>query len=234
MSTLKEHIYAVKNIINKGPASDDSRFSNRLIAHFLKQARVLLIKQKLDKYHGLSDQTYQTICVDLSLSTFHECGCIPYKVPCLVLKSNCTLPKEVVCRWGTSLKVMKADGTVIPKVSNTRQMLRQFALNGPVMGWLINNGKLFIIGGTNTRLKKVLISAIWEDPETLASCEVCDNNGNPVTPSCEDPENITFPIDSDIVFAMYGLTIQMLDTGLQHPEDVQNNASDVPSTSISS
>ena len=45
MAKLREHIYAVKNILERGLASDDSRLSEKLIAFLLKTARSQLIKE---------------------------------------------------------------------------------------------------------------------------------------------------------------------------------------------
>ena len=98
MATLKEHVYFIQNIINKGPRSDDARYSNRFIAHALKQTRSLLLKRKIDKYHALSPQNYLTVCVPLELSSYHDCTCIPDVFDCKVLKSTCELPQELVGR----------------------------------------------------------------------------------------------------------------------------------------
>lgn len=57
--TLLEHVYAIRNILAHGPVSQDFRLSDRLISHYLQVARARLIEQKIDKYHFISEQSYQ-------------------------------------------------------------------------------------------------------------------------------------------------------------------------------
>lgn len=92
MASLLEHVYAVKGILSHGPSSDDFSFSDRLIAHFLQVARARLVEQKIDKYHFISEQTYQDWCVDLELSNFHNC-CTGPNLDCKVLRSTIEVPK---------------------------------------------------------------------------------------------------------------------------------------------
>lgn len=90
--TLLDHVYATKNLFSRGVASDDFPLSNRLIAHFLQIGRALLIEQKTDKYHFISEQSYQSLCVNLELSQFHNC-CNDVELECRVLKSTIAIPK---------------------------------------------------------------------------------------------------------------------------------------------
>jgi hypothetical protein len=49
MATLKEHIYAIQKLLNRGAVSDDKPFPNRLVAHFLKNSRNILLKRKIER-----------------------------------------------------------------------------------------------------------------------------------------------------------------------------------------
>lgn len=89
---LLHHVYAVKDILSRGVASKDFRLSDRLISHFLQVARAKLIEQKIDKYHFVSEQSYQNWCVTLELSDFHNC-CNGPSLDCKVLKSTSVIPK---------------------------------------------------------------------------------------------------------------------------------------------
>lgn len=89
---LQHHVYAIKNLLSHGPASDDFRLSDRLIAHFLQVARAKLIEQKIDKYYYISEQSYQDWCADLELSNFHNC-CTGPDVDCQILRSVLEVPK---------------------------------------------------------------------------------------------------------------------------------------------
>lgn len=90
--TLREHVFAIRGLITKGPASDDTAYSLRFIAHMLNVVRAILTEQKADKYTYISEQSYQSLCVPLELGTFHNC-CEITDVECKVLKSVDPLPK---------------------------------------------------------------------------------------------------------------------------------------------
>lgn len=90
---LIEHIYAIKNLLAHGTASDDFSLSDRLIAHFLQVTRSRLIEQKIDKYYYISEQSYQDLCVDLTLATFHECCGTEEYDDCKIMKSTIQIPK---------------------------------------------------------------------------------------------------------------------------------------------
>ena len=110
--TLLEHVYAVKNLLAHGPAPDDFSYSNRLIAHFLKVARARLIQNKADKYSFISEQSYQSLCINLTKSNFHNC-CEAPDSECQVLKSTIEIPRFLNSRMGNFLKVMDLEGRVI-------------------------------------------------------------------------------------------------------------------------
>ena len=93
MATLAEHVYFIQNIINRGVASDDARYSNRFIAHALKQSRSRLVKIKLDKADFISESNYQRICIPLEESSYHDCACINIEDNCKVLRSTIELPE---------------------------------------------------------------------------------------------------------------------------------------------
>lgn len=90
--TLNEHVYAIKGRMSRGPVSKDFRYSNRFIAHELQVVRAKLLEQKANKYHYISEQSYQDLCVDLELSNFHSC-CDATDIECKVLKSTTEIPK---------------------------------------------------------------------------------------------------------------------------------------------
>ena len=117
MATRLEHVYAIQNIINRGVKSDDARISNRLIEHFLNASRSILVKQKLDKYQPLSQQSYQTLCIPLEEGSYHDCSCVTVDLGCKVLKSTCELPTELVKRWKSSMTIQFLDGRTIDRIS---------------------------------------------------------------------------------------------------------------------
>lgn len=155
MATLKEHVYAIKNILNKGIASDDSRFSNRLIAHYLKQSRGLLLKRKLDNNRYISKLNYQRICVPLEKVTYGDCDCVSDVFEdCQILRSTCEFPAVFANKFRPALTIKAIDGTVLSETSITRDKFKQYSLSqkSPKIGWFIENNHLYILYNTKTEL----------------------------------------------------------------------------------
>jgi hypothetical protein len=225
--TRNEHIYAIQNIINSGPMSDDNRFSNRLVHHFLKVARALLLKRKVDKYQ-IDVENYQTICMPLCVTKFHDCDCLP-NLHCQILRSKYKLPQSISSRWGSILKVSYFDGRTIgyqPLNSQTySQYSRVASTQNKSIGWFIHNDYLYI---TNTLdLKAVLISGLFEEPEDVQDYSLCDSSGNESDDACYNPETDSFPIDADLVMPMYEMVLNMMGVAAKYPEDNENNARSV-------
>lgn len=128
--TTKEHVYAIRNILSHGPSTDEFSFSDRLILHFLNVARAMLIEQK--KFL-VSEQSYQSLCLDLTLSSFHNC-CEGPNPSCLILKSIDPLPKLLNSRYYSNIKVMDLEGRILPKVSLTQQRFSEYAITPFLIG----------------------------------------------------------------------------------------------------
>lgn len=226
MAKLREHIYAVKNILERGLASDDSRLSEKLIAFLLKTARSQLIKEKINKYKEVSQLSYQTICVPLELTTYHDCDCIPESVGCKILKSTCKIPRDLVSKWGSSLTVLTASGRILDMSSLTQNDLTKYSdtNKNPKIAYFIENQHIYVLN--NTDLKIVLLSAIWEDPEIINTFCKC-NNGKLTEEPCYDPIDDDFPIDAELSRPMRLMVIQELQNMYRIPEDNLNNAKDV-------
>lgn len=216
---LITHIYAVKNLINKGVASDDSRYSNALIAHILKIIRATLIERKADKYYYISEQSFQSLCMPLELGKFDNC-CIDFEdEECFILKSTIKIPKTLNTRWGDFIKITDLIGNVISKTSVTANRFAKYSITNktPKTGWFIHDQHLYIIN--NKKLELILINALFSDPTEIENLNC--NNTNSDCPSIYEEE---FPIDSDLIDSLYKLTIQYLENGMRLPEDNENNA----------
>lgn len=214
---LLHHVYAVKNILAHGSPSDDFSFSNRLIAHLLQVSRSRLIEQKADKYNFISEQSYQSLCVDLAKASFHNC-CEAPATDCQVLKSTIEIPRFLNTRSGNHLKVMDLEGTTINEYSLTSSKYSQYSLIGPQVGWFMHDNHLYVIN--NSFIETVLLNALFDNPQEIneLSC--------PVDEDCTDFMAQEFPIDSDLVDPMYKMTIQMLVGSMELPKDLEQDAKD--------
>lgn len=228
MATLLEHIYAVQNILNKGVPSDDTRISNRLVEHYLKTTRSRLIKQKLDRQRHISKTNYQSICIPLAETSYHDCTCISDEFNCKVLKSTCKIPKEIVGALGSSMSVRFVDGTVLSPGTPTRHKYATYSLskndsNEPF--WFMENQYLIIFNKLD--LPVVMVRAIWEDPIKLEGFCGCSADGTLNDDPCYDSREDEFPVDSDLVDPMYRLTLEFLTQMYNFPEDNENNSKSV-------
>lgn len=228
MATLQEHVYAIQNIINRGPKTDDARVSDRLVEHFLKVSRSRLLRQKIDKGHNISELNYATICFPLQSEEYDDCDCLPDDVSCQVLKSTCKIPRYLVGSRVNNLIVEFINGTIVPRGNVTLGNLAQYSISGSFSEpfWTIQNQRLLIFN--NDRLPLVLVRAIWEDPSDIVNFCDCTNLDEDVP--CYDPREDEFPIDPDLVDPMYRLTMEMLGLLNQYPEDTLNNAANVRNT----
>lgn len=222
--TRLEHIYAIKNVLSKGAPSDDFRLSNSLIYHYLKIARSLLLKNKLNKHHNISELSYRTLCVPLEAAPYHDCSCIADEFDCTVLKSTCELPKDIIARWGTTFQVKDLSGNIISPLSVTTTKLSKWSLSNKEAkpGWAIENGKLIIFN--RDELPYVLVKAIWEDPEDLVNYCGCGSSNLSIPCYSQDDD---FPVDADLVQPMYDLALQRLSNSYNFPEDSTNDARDI-------
>jgi hypothetical protein len=213
---LLDHVYAVKNLLSSGPSSDDFSYSNRLIAHYLGVARTRVLQQKVNKYHFVSEQSYQDWCVDLEEASYHDC-CDIGAVGCPLLRGVIKVPKFLNSRWGSHVKVTDLAGVVIPQTSMSQVRLSGYGLVKPKTGWFLHNNYPYIVNNLN--LKKILFNSLFEDPE-----EIHDLNCATTAANCPEYLDSEFPIDPDLIDAMYRVALEFL-TKRTIP-DLENNAND--------
>lgn len=222
--TLLEHIYAVKNLLNSGPSSQSHRFTNRLIAHFLRNSRALLLKRKLDKEKTISQNNYQKFCLRLETADYAQCpDCDIPDFDCNLLRGVARLPSSIKTRWGHTYVIRDILGNIIPPFSLTNNSLKQYSLTqqNNNLGWFESDQHLFVITDKDD-LPIVVVEAVLEDPEEVAQMPVCGNGNGPVC--IEEYQADRFAIDPELVMPMYEMTLQLLGIGVRNPEDRLLNA----------
>lgn len=215
--TLIHHISAVRAIIANGPTSKDTPFSDRLIAHFLQITRAFLLERKADKYRYISDQTFQSVCLDLELGSFHNC-CDTPDLNCNILKSVIKIPKLLSARWGNFIQVMDFNGNVISEFNQTNNKYSSHGILTTTLGWFMHDGYLYIIN--NKKLEKVLLNALFTNPTEISQI----NCANGTSSNCDDYGTEEFPIDEDLIEPMYKATLEFLLRSEQNINDTENNA----------
>lgn len=221
MSDLTKHIYTIKNIVSRGPVSDDFNYSDRFIGHLLKVTRNRLIKQKMDKYNSISPYVYQDLCVTLERGQYSDCPNLP-TTSCYILKSVDDVPEVLQARWGYAGEVTYVDGRKLSHTNLTSNEYKRYSLLNNVNNlkdkWFIHNKKLFVLSN-NGYLMKVLLSGVFEDPE-----EVFDMNleGCPTAGMPKD-----FTIDPELVDPMYEMVLKSMGISHQFVRDDENNAKSI-------
>jgi hypothetical protein len=220
--TRDEHVYAIQNLINAGAQSDDNRLSNRLVHHFLKVVRSRLIKEKADRQNYIAEDNYQTICMPLIKTSFHDCDCVP-NTECLILRTKYKVPRQLYPKLGSTIQAYFFDGKVIGRIDiPSASKLNYSLIEEPKIAFFHHDGYLFITG--TLTLKAIQIYGVFEDVDDLAKYTLCDEEGVDVGTPCYNPEEDVFPIDADLIFPMYQMVIAILGVAKQMPEDNENNA----------
>ncbi len=220
MATVNQHVYAIKNIINKGMASDDAIFTNRLILHLMNMVRILLLKQKADKKQMFDPSDFQSFCMSLCEASWIDCPCLP-DVDCHILKSKFKLPKALTSRSGLYVTVRYASRRKIGMTTPSAMRYREFSLTkANKAAWFIDNNHLYITGVPRNKLKMVYITGVFLDPTELREITLCEEQ------PCFDMMEDEYPISGELVDPMYKMVIQHLSTGYKFPGDDINNAND--------
>jgi hypothetical protein len=221
---VKELVSHIINVLNHGPAADDSRISERQVYFILKYLRAKLIKQKADKYNYISPFNYQTLeCLPLVQGTFSECEC--FDEGCVILRSEWKIPNIIVNRNQLMLKgIFTQSGEEIYPA--TDQDIKRFKYsktkNKPGRyTYEIKNNYLFVRG--DDRLKVVKFTGILEDPLEANIPGAC---GDGIT-DCFNPETMNFPIDLELTEAICKMTYdEIFNVMMRIPIDNENDAKD--------
>jgi hypothetical protein len=221
METINKHVSKLRGLINQ--FSDDSDFTDQYLYSLLKDARAILLKRKAMKFHKISDWNWQRYCIGLEQATSHNCDCI--EDGCIVLKSCNTLPKPLIGRNNEFIKIESLDGKVLPRMTENEYRFSQLDdIKKDCAGWDIDGvNKLVIFGELNWKV--IQVSMISEDPAEWTGLSFCDVNGDEVSP-CFSVTDSEFPIEADLVLAMYELVVAQLNVKLQVPDDITNDAND--------
>jgi|32_taG_2_1085360.scaffolds.fasta_scaffold56502_2 hypothetical protein len=224
MATVNEHIYAIQNILEHGPKSDDSNISNRLVLHYMNIARVLLLKRKADKKQRFDPSDFQSFCMPLCEDTWIDCECLPDDLGCKILKGKFKIPQAMTSRTGLYLTVRFFSGRELDITTLSAMQHRKNSIvkkNRPA--WFIDNNYLYIIGIPNNLLKAVYVTGVFIDPTSLEEISLCGPGQNE---PCFDTLEDEYPISGELVEPMYKLVIQHLAQAFRFPEDNINDALD--------
>ncbi len=218
--TILEHVYAIQNLINKGRKSDDAKFSNELISHFMNVARLVLLKREIDKMKSFNIANFQGFCMPLCKDSWADCCGLPEDLNCPILKSKFKIPRALSGRTNIYIKVSYLSGIEIDRTTHRAMRMRQYSLtqsNKPA--WFVLNDYLYLSGVPLNRLEAVWVDGLFEDPTVIADITTCGDGE-----SCYDADQESYPIDGYLIDPMYRLVLEYLGIGFRYPDDNTNNA----------
>jgi len=208
--TLDEHIYAVKNILNRGSAPQSSRITNRLIEHYIDRT--------------LQSVNVQSICLPMEEANFDDCSdCDIPSLSCKLFKSTISIPNIITSRWNYSGQVRAIDGTLIDPFNLTQNRYKKYSISSKEnQGWFIKDNYIYIVGDNHIDL--IVFQAIFSDPTKVQELQPCSDAGSS-TP-CIKGSTTEFPLDDDLVRPLYQLTLEMLGMSQYFKEDKLLNQDD--------
>lgn len=216
----KELIYIVLDLCKT--ASDDAYFTEEHVEWLLNKNRAFILKREQERLkNALSDESRQTICVDLAQDTAF-CG-----DPCsaMCLKSVQQIPNVIGQSTPdvTTLDYFQSNISYIPfqkmKYVNYNKFLRNiiFVAIGPDNhAYLKSSNPMF------ENLSRIKISGVFDDFNE-ANKLACDEDGNA---SCHDSFEAEFPMDSYLVPELVDRVLRELLSAVYRPRDSKNDASD--------
>lgn len=218
MNSLKHLIYNIRTLI-KDRHSDDIKFTDRNIAYWIKYLRVKLIRQDFDRNRSVSDNIIQEISVDLeSIDKGQTKG---IELDDFEIKSKQKLPKFISTQNKDLLLNISSSIddefviTIQPKSVATKNQNNKYGKKFPVA--YLDNGYLYI-KGCNFYIENVLITGVFEDPESATKF----NNPN-ITEN--EFYEMDYPLENHMIDMINSIIkSNELNLYFQIPEDKVNDA----------
>jgi len=205
--------------------SDDVVFTDRYIVSLANVARAKLLYQKASR-DQLKRTSYVGFCLPLCIAKPLECPCIQ-EAQCYALVSKYDLPDYISSKEGVGLEVRTADGVTLEMISprNAKLMTLNPALKNKLGYWLENyRGNTKVVIWRTLDLEFIYISMVPTDINDIANIAVCGDAS--VTTSCGDWTEEEFPIDPELLFDLYTLMSQLINTRNRTIDDKTNDTND--------
>jgi hypothetical protein len=220
---VRSHIDFVRQ--NLRETSDDSHFTDEQIYMALLEARGLIMERRLEKNKQFPEELYQTICLELCLDQYVDCGeCLPIPDGCYVLKTVAEIPSGMFDGQSEILRVSTLMGKEIAPLTEDKHRLREYRKTGKNNYYYIRmNNKLAIFNVPQNRLKAIKIKGIFEDPAGAELASACAG-----TDSCTTVLDASFGTKVADRMAIREEVFKILLRTDKQPEDRSNNAGSEP------
>ena len=213
--TIKSHISTLRNRLKLH--SDDSNFTDEYLYKTLTDARSMLIKRRTDKRNSLDPINWQTLCLPLVESQYHNCECV--NVGCTVLKGTIKIPNIIMSRNKPLIKVVDFAGKTIPYTDELDIINNKYSkIKKNMATWTLIGDTFYLFNDLSRAM--VMVRAIFQDPFDLANVSTC-GDGNQ---ACYDIDTESFPMDADLNLPMYKVCLEELGITLEVAPDTTNDS----------
>jgi hypothetical protein len=227
MDIVTKNIEVIRFLRNRLSSTDNrpestTPFSDRLVYEGLRVGRAKLLSDKTRARESLNLENYQTIgCIPIKEVDVVECPCAP-RSGCSFRITEYDIPTSI----GTFLNVNSIDGSI--NYSYVEWDRFKYKIHGrrssnKSRGYYTTKNtkrgvRLYLYNDIHKSM--VSVTSVFADPIKIYSYPNCDG-----LVKCADPLNYPFPIDPDLLGAVYELASQML-RPLAPTADKLNNESD--------
>ena len=228
--TNKETVERVKSLYQTGVSSDDNRMSDRLIYSVISTAKAMVLRQEVSKNRKLSERNYDFLeCVPLSKAEAHDCPCAPPS-GCLILKSDCTLPRPLHTKNGEYITVSSIDGSKsFPKTTwLAKSKKKGNKYTSKTQDSFFKDDYLYITAPTNDAitLKTITVMGIFEDISDFY-CNYCEDCDDDATSGCTAPLDKEFKLDYALIERVIEVAVsELIRMFSLRQDDKLNNAND--------
>lgn len=204
--TLREHVFAILNLLQKGVPTQNVAYTPQLVAHFLGIAR----SEVLGKLSYTKDEYVQSVCVQFVYEPLTVCPPIK-SMPCVMVRRS-TKP---VPNFVGDFKLVTLDGVVLSKISPIETMF--YEPKELSNTYYIENGHIVL---PCDDYETLIIQGILMDPmdadEYNCACDDCSS-------ALDSP----FNIPGENVSEVYDIVLKYLANSVSLPKrDTATNLQD--------
>lgn len=226
MNSIRNHVYAIKELLAKGNVSNKFSFSDSFLSHMIATSRATVIKEKITKEGAVSEFNYNTLCLPMEKTTFHNCNCVETD-DCFIYRSIDKLPLMVAIDNPIAMIVMNINGEVLDFLTVDQNKYAEHGLSKRLYGWFLHDNRIYVLNAKN--LKTILLKGIFQNPEELSRITTCiDNNvgeGAGEAKLCKSLDE-DFSTDPDLIEKIYLKVLFLLGQSRNYRQDTKTLNSD--------
>lgn len=217
--TIDKHVAAIRGLLVEH--NERTKLGDEEIYHHFANAVATLTKRKFDREKNFNEFKIEYYCIATERGKVHECNCVD--VGCDVLKSKVRIPSPINHKSSPFVKVRTLDHQDIAYVdSNVANAINTDPIRKGKLHYSIIGRKIILWNTNGIVPKAILVGGIFEDPLEWEGISLCDENGDDIG-KCFDALTQDFPVDQDLVYDAYRMTIALMGIVLRKPEDRIND-----------